>query len=149
VKFALSNFPQGYLPQPSGIESLQLSLADKWILTRLSKLIKSTNSNYENYKFGEMVNGLYDFWYKELADVYLEGIKPIMRGDDENAKIGTRNTLFICLDYGLKMLHPTMPYLTEELYQRLPHLQEQKSESICIAAFPQELASFEQEGVED
>lgn len=63
-----------------------------------------------------MVMGLYDFWLKELADVYIEAIKPVMRGTDEQAKEAARNTLYICLDYGLKLLHPSMPYLTEELY---------------------------------
>ena len=70
----------------------------------------------ENYKLGEMVMGLYDFWLKELADVYIEAIKPVMRSEDEEAKSAARNTLFRCLDYGLRMLHPAMPYVTEELF---------------------------------
>lgn len=60
--------------------------------------------------------GLYDYWLKELADIYIEALKPVMRGDNEEAKIAARNTLFICLDKGLRLLHPTMPYLTEELF---------------------------------
>ena len=60
--------------------------------------------------------GLYDFWLKELADIYIEAIKPVMKGDDEEAKKGARNTIFICLDKGLRLLHPTMPYITEELF---------------------------------
>lgn len=83
-----------------------------------------------------MVMGLYDFWLKELADIYIEAIKPVMKGTDEEAKKAARNALFTCLDYGLKLLHPTMPYLTEELFQRLPHRKDSKPESICIAAFP-------------
>ena len=63
-----------------------------------------------------MVNGLYDFWLKELADIYIEALKPVMRSEDENAKIAAWNSLYICLDYGLKMMHPAMPYVTEELY---------------------------------
>ncbi|MEN9566903.1 MAG: hypothetical protein RLZZ69_2099 [Cyanobacteriota bacterium] len=80
--------------------------------------------------------GLYDFWLKDLADVYIEAIKPAMKGNDEDAKVAARNTLFKCLDYGLRLLHPSMPYLTEELFQRLPHRAEAKPESICIASFP-------------
>lgn len=121
VKFALTNFPQDYVPEEKGIEGLKLSLADKWVLTRLSKLIASTNENFEKYRFGEMIMGLYDFWYKELAAIYIEAIKPVMKGTDEDAKKAARNTLFKCLDFGLRLLHPSMPYLTEELYQRLPH----------------------------
>jgi len=95
-----------------------------------------------------MINGLYDFWLKELADVYIEAIKPVMKGTDEDAKRAARNTLFRCLDSGLRLLHPTMPYLTEELFQRLPEAAS-KTESICIAPFPTKQASFEGENVED
>lgn len=103
----------------------------------------------EAYKFGEMVNGLYDFLLKEFADIYIEAIKPVMRGTDEEAKIAARNTLFRCLDFGLRLLHPTMPYLTEELFQRLPHRPELRPESICIAAYPTSQTSYENEQVEE
>lgn len=116
VKFAMTNFPAGFVPEEKGIEGLKLSLADKWVLTRLSKLIVSTNENFENYKFGDLVMSLFDFWLKELADVYIEALKPIMYGSDEDSKKAARNTLFKCLDFGLRLLHPTMPYLSEELY---------------------------------
>ena len=98
-----------------------------------------------------MVMGLYDFWLKELADVYIEAIKPVMRGTDEEAKRAARNALYICLDYGLKLLHPTMPYLTEELFQRLPHnkTDTELAESICIAPYPTKLISFDSENVEE
>lgn len=103
----------------------------------------------EAYKFGEMVMGLYDFWLYQLADVYIEALKPVMKGTDEEAKIAARNTLFRCLDFGLRMLHPVMPYLTEELFQRLPHDKNHMPTSICIAPFPTVQKSFEQEQVED
>lgn len=63
-----------------------------------------------------MVMGLYDFWLKELADIYIESLKPIMKGNDEEAKKAARNSLYICLDNALRLLHPTMPYITEELF---------------------------------
>lgn len=116
VKFALTNLPEGFVPEKNGPDGLKLSLADKWILTRLAKTVDSTNQLLEGYKFGEMVMGLYDFWLKDLADVYIEAIKPAMKGTDEEAKKAARNTLFRCLDFGLRLLHPTMPYLTEELF---------------------------------
>ena len=94
--------------------------------------------------------GLYDFWLKELADVYIEAIKPIMKGTDEEAKKAARNTLFRCLDSGLRLLHPTMPYLTEELFQRLPHREvSSRPESICIASYPTKQATYSGENVED
>jgi len=62
--------------------SLAFSISDKWILTRLNNLVAQTNAHFEGYKFGEMVMGLYDFWLKDLADIYIEAIKPVMRGDN-------------------------------------------------------------------
>jgi len=96
-----------------------------------------------------MVQGLYDFWLKELADYYIEAIKPVMKGSDEGAKKAALNTLYICLDFGLKMLHPTMPYITEELFQRIPHRKGEAPESIVIAPFPEKLASFAKDKVEE
>ena len=149
VKFALGNFPEGFQPQADGVHSLgeHLSLPDRWILTRLSRLIASTNSDFEGYRFGSMVNNLYDFWKKDLADVYLEAMKPVMKSDNANGKAAALNTLYICLDAALRMLSPTMPYITEELFQRLPHIQGTAPESICVAPFPRELVSFD--GVEE
>ena len=68
VKFALSNFPTDFKPKEDGVTSLEskLSLADKWILTRCSKLIDSTNQNLADYKFGDYSNDLYEFWKKNL-----------------------------------------------------------------------------------
>ena len=151
VRFAIGNFPQGFQPRPDGVESIQehLSVSDKWILTRLSELITTTNKNFEEFKLGEMVMGLYDFWKKELADVYLEATKPVMKGQDAAKKEAALNTLYICLDAGLKLLHPTMPYLTEELYQRLPHAHGSASESICVSSFPTELISFSSQNIDE
>lgn len=144
VKFALKNFPEGFQPNADGVEQLRdhLSLPDRWILSRLGKLIESTNKDFTDYKFGSMVNNLYDFWKKDLADVYLEAIKPVMYGDDEQKKAAARNSLYICLDAALKMLHPTMPYITEELFQRLPHKRDSAPDSICIAEFPNKVEEF-------
>jgi len=63
-----------------------------------------------------MVGGLFDFWKKELADIYLEAIKPVMKSENVANKNAALNTLYTCLDQALKLLHPTMPFITEELY---------------------------------
>ena len=147
TKFALGNFPKDF--QPESINVSKLSFSDKWILTRLSKLIDETTQKMDEYDFGYMVEGLYDFWLKELADYYIESMKPVMNGNDEEAKKAALNTLYIVLDTGIKMLHPVMPYITEELFQRLPHDKSKMSESITIAEWPKGCISFEKEGVED
>ena len=97
-KFALGNFPEGFVPAKNGVEGMKLSLADKWILTKLSATISKTNEQFENYDFGYMMQGLYDFWKYQLADNYLEAVKPVMQGKDEKAKEAALNTLYICLD---------------------------------------------------
>lgn len=127
---------------------MKLSHSDKWILTRLNKCVVQVNKNFEEYRFGDMTDAVYAFWRKELADFYLEAIKPVMNSDDEAAKEAALNTLYVCLDEALKMLHPAMPYLTEELYQRLPHAPGKAAESICISAFPQGGITFENENIE-
>jgi len=147
-KFALSNFPDSFQPEKTGVDGLKLSLSDKWILTKLSQLITLTNERFEKYDFGYMVQGLYDFWLKELADYYIEAIKPVMKSGDDDSKKAALNTLYICLDSGLRMLHPTMPYLTEELFQRLPHRNGEAPESICIAPFPTNCVSFADQDIE-
>ena len=72
-----------------------------------------------------------------------------MKGTDEDAKKAARNSLYLCLDMGLRLLHPSMPYITEELFQRLPHGKENRPESICIAPYPNYLKSYDEEQVED
>jgi valyl-tRNA synthetase len=139
VKFALGNFPADFKPNVNGVNDClpHMSLADRWIYGKLNETVKQTNKHFNDYKFGDMVMGLHEFWKKELADIYLEAIKPIMKSEDQAKKNAALNTLYLCLDTALKLLHPTMPYLTEELYQRLPHADELRFDSICISDFPQ------------
>lgn len=73
-----------------------------------------------------------------------------MRSDNQENKSAALNTLYICLDTALKLLHPTMPYLTEELYQRLPHSEASRFESICISTFPQkQILPFETTNIDE
>ena len=74
----------------------------------------------ESYNFNYATDAIYQFWKNDLCDVFIEIIKPTMDGDDEVAKKKTRDALWVTLDAGLKMLHPFMPFVTEELWQRLP-----------------------------
>lgn len=97
-----------------------LSFRDKWILSKLHRTCKTMNEQLESFDFSSLTTSIYNFWLYYLCDVYLELIKPIVRGDDVDAIIKAQKTLYICLDYGLKLLHPIMPFITEELWQRIP-----------------------------
>lgn len=135
MKFSLTHFNEGFIPEDS-LTTLNLSLADQWIISRFNKVSAIANNCFENYQFGDLTNSLYDFWLKELCDVYIEAMKAPMQGSDENAKKAARNTLYYVVDGALKLIHPIMPYITEELYHKLPHNPKVKSESISIAPYP-------------
>jgi len=111
------------------------SFTDKWILHKLNKAITKSTASLESYNFGEAATAMYDFWLKHLCDVYLEVIKPIMYGADCIEKETTKSILYKCLSDGLKLLHPIIPFITEELYHRLPNTPE-TLKSICITKYP-------------
>ena len=137
----------GKWPDGTALTEAQKEQTVQLVMLYQAKVAK-TNEQFTNYDFGNMSQAIYDFWYKDLADNYLEACKPAMSGDDEEAKKAVRNTLFLCLDSALRLLHPTMPYITEELYQRLPD-RANAPESIVIAEFPESCMSFADEGVEE
>ena len=108
------------------------SLADKWILTRLNETIDQVTINTDKYEFGEAGRHLYNFIWDELCDWYIEMAKLPLYGDDESAKHMTRSVLAYVLDQTMRMLHPFMPFITEEIWQQLPH----EGESITVADWP-------------
>jgi valyl-tRNA synthetase len=119
-----------------GILSMALSERDRWILSRCATAAKKTGKNIEDYQFGAACNVIYDFFLKELCNVYLELVKPVLRGEDGPQKLAARATLFLCIDVGLRLAHPVMPFITEELFQRLPKREGDTTETISLAKFP-------------
>lgn len=108
---------------------------DLWILSRLATAVENCNTAFTIYDFSAATTALYNFWLYDLCDVYLECLKPIFQSGSDNEKASARQTLFTCLDTGLRLISPFMPYISEELYQRLPRT-EGGSLSICIAPYP-------------
>lgn len=149
TKFALSglgpNFKPNAKPELIGNETLE----DHWILSRLSYAEKTANDGFKNYDFPSATTAIYNFWLYELCDVYLEYLKPILQGDNKETINTARNTLYTCLENGLILLSPFMPYVTEELFQRLPRRNEDSPPSICVTPYPAKLpwrdASLEDE----
>ncbi|MCC7191679.1 MAG: valine--tRNA ligase [Phycisphaeraceae bacterium] len=92
----------------------ELSLPDKWILSRLATTVRATNEALANYEFSAYAQGLYDFIWRDLCDWYIEAIKPTA---GENAV--QRRVLALCLDASLRLLHPAMPFITEKLWEKL------------------------------
>ncbi|KGX89021.1 valine--tRNA ligase [Pontibacillus litoralis] len=108
------------------------SLADEWILTRLNETIEEVTRNIDRYEFGEAGRHLYNFIWDELCDWYIEMAKLPLYGEDEEQKHTTRSVLAYVLDQTMRMLHPFMPFITEEIWQALPT----KGESITVAEWP-------------
>ena len=109
-----------------------LALPDKWILTRLNETIQNVTNNTDKYEFGEAGRALYNFIWDDYCDWYIEMAKIPLNAEDEVAKQTTRSVLAHVLDQIMRMLHPYMPFITEEIWQQLPH----KGESITVAAWP-------------
>ncbi|WP_153123033.1 valine--tRNA ligase [Peribacillus tepidiphilus] len=108
------------------------SVADKWILTRLNETIETVTRLADKYEFGEVGRVLYNFIWDDFCDWYIEMAKLPLYGEDEAAKKTTRSILAYVLDNTMRLLHPFMPFITEEIWQNLPH----EGESITIAAWP-------------
>ncbi|MCZ8533053.1 valine--tRNA ligase [Psychrobacillus psychrodurans] len=108
------------------------SVADAWILTRLNETIEQVTRLSERYEFGEVGRALYNFIWDDFCDWYIEMAKLPLNGEDEEAKNMTRSVLAYVLDNTMRLLHPFMPFITEEIWQNLPH----EGESITVAAWP-------------
>ena len=108
------------------------SAADKWILTRLNETIETVTKLADRYEFGEVGRILYNFIWDDFCDWYIEMAKLPLYGEDEAAKKTTRSILAYVLDNTMRLLHPFMPFITEEIWQNLPH----EGESITTAAWP-------------
>ncbi|MDG4655362.1 valine--tRNA ligase [Ectobacillus antri] len=108
------------------------SVADKWILTRLNETIENVTKNLDKYELGEVGRALYNFIWDDFCDWYIEMAKLPLYGEDEAAKHTTRSVLAYVLESTMKLLHPFMPFVTEEIWQHLPH----EGESITVAKWP-------------
>ena len=118
----------------------QLSLPDRWIISRLQQVKKEVADAIENYRFDLASQAIYEFMWNEYCDWYLELSKPVLWGDDiaTELKVGTRRTLIRVLETTLKMIHPFMPFITEEIWQQLKALVDEEGETIMMQSYPTE-----------
>ena len=99
----------------------RLEAEDKWILTRLNRLVGEMTENMERYELGVAAQKVYDFIWGDYCDWYIELTKARLQGEDEDARVRAQQVLLYVLTDTLKLLHPYMPFLTEEIWQALPH----------------------------
>lgn len=136
IRFAQLSIPEGFVPEEKVMEAA-VEPIDQWILSTLAQHVKDANDNIPLYNFGRATESVIHWWRACLADVYLEAIKPRMKSDDAESKNRAAHVLYTCLDIGLKVLHPFMPFVTEELWQRLPRRKGDPL-SIMICKYPDE-----------
>lgn len=137
-RFALMNL-QGFRTEDIDLSG-PLSTADRWILHRFGETARDITRLMENYDFGETGRLLYNFIWDDLCDWYIEFAKLTLYGEDPQAKRSTQSVLAYVLDRTLRLLHPFMPFLTEEIWQHLPH---EAGETITLAAWPDGGSAFE------
>lgn len=117
--------------------SNNLTLADKWIISRANNVVKEATENMEKFELGMALQKVYDFTWSEYCDWYIEMVKPRLYSDDVEAKTTALYTLTYVLEKILKLLHPYMPFITEEIYNHLPTV----DGSIVISSWPEYIES--------
>ena len=131
----------------------KLELEDKWVLSRLNTLVKEVTENMDAYELGVASAKVYDFIWDTYCDWYIELTKGRMQADDQAARLSAENVLCYVLIQMLKLLHPFMPFITEEIYQALPHVAGEDASFIMLSdwpvydekfAFPAEEAAMEE-----
>lgn len=158
TKFALQ-FVSDFQPKVNLLEELvtssKMAPRDKFMISRLMNATKAVNDCLTNYKFGDAQQATYSLWMDDICDVYLELIKPVVYDkseENQSSRWAAQATLWIALETGLRILHPMMPFVTEELWQRLPGrgtLGESEAESIMLAPYPEFDGKYVFESVEE
>ena len=108
------------------------TVADRWILSRLNETIEKVTNLFERFEFGEAGRQLYNFIWDDFCDWYIEMSKETLYGEDETAKMMNKSVLVHVLDQSLRLLHPIMPFVTEEIWGNLPH----QGDSLVVAQYP-------------
>ncbi|KAF1813777.1 valyl-tRNA synthetase-like protein [Eremomyces bilateralis CBS 781.70] len=137
TKYVLGNLDENFTPQAKSGKTGKETLAERWILHKLAIASRDINKALEDREFSRSTQIAYQYWYDNLCDVYIENSKAIILNGTEEEKRSAVDTLYTVLEAGLTMIHPFMPFLSEELWQRLPRRPEDNTPSIVRAAYPQ------------
>lgn len=136
TKFIINNNEESRVKQP--LNKRDLDLPSRWILSRLSFTAEEVNRNLENYRFNDAANSIYQFVWHEFCDWYIELTKPVLYHGTSEEKATVINCLFFVLEKVIQLLHPFMPFITEELWNTVFR----QSESIMASPYPEELPGY-------
>jgi valyl-tRNA synthetase len=144
TKFVLMRLGEDYVPPANAALSGKESLVEKWILHKLTKTSEKVNAAIEQRDFYESTQAIYNFWLYDLCDVYIENSKFLILEGTEEQKKSARDTLYTCIDGALRLIHPFMPFITEEMWQRLPkRASESNVRTIVKAAYPVYVSEYD------
>ena len=143
ARFVLMNIDEDMKYEDLSFDHLNLS--DQWILNRLNEVIVSVDENMDKFEFVNVGSELYNFIWDDFCSWYIELSKVHLNSENANEKQATQNTLVYVLNAIVRLLHPFMPFVTEEIYQTIPHLEE----SICISSWPQVNHEFDNQTIND
>lgn len=130
-RFVIMNL--GDTPSPTHLPDLEhLDLPDRWILSRLNDTIAEVTHHFDEFEFGEADRSLYNFIWNDFCDWYIEMSKEVLYGNDQDAIIRKRYNLAYVLDQILRLMQPIMPFVTEAIWQEMPH----EGESLVVASYP-------------
>ncbi|MBQ1892920.1 MAG: valine--tRNA ligase [Clostridia bacterium] len=135
-RFVMMNLGEGEI---GDIDVTKLDIADKWILSRLNNIVREATQNIDSFDLNLAVEKIYSFIWTELCDWYIEMAKPRLYGEDEEAKKNVRAILVRVLGDSMKLLHPFMPFITEDIYTRLPG----SGETIMLESWPKYEEGFD------
>lgn len=135
TKFALLRLGDDYKPPASEALSGNESLVEKWILHELTETAKNVNEAFEKRDFLNSTSAIYEFWYL-VCDVYIENSKYLIQEGTEVQQKSAKDTLYILIDNALKMIHPFMPFISEEMWQHLPRYASETSPTIVKSSYP-------------
>ncbi|MDI3281629.1 MAG: valine--tRNA ligase, partial [Bacillota bacterium] len=146
VLLHLRDFQAEGEPAPGELRALPLTLADRWILSRYAAAVAEVTRQLEKYDLGEGARVIYDFLWSEVCDWYIEAVKPRLYGKEApETRAAAQTVLWYVLEHTLRLLHPFMPFLTEEIWQYLPH----QGRTIMKAPWPQAPAELEDREAEE
>ena len=140
TRFILMNLGDGFVPRE--VRAEELERFDRWILHRMELAIAEVNRALEEYRFNEAAQAIYDFWWHEFCDWYLELTKPRVYAADEGARASgdaAKQVLYYVLKISMKLMHPFMPFITEEIWDRIKAAGEGR---LIVAPWPEPRAEF-------
>jgi valyl-tRNA synthetase len=141
-KFVLGKLPEDFVPA-SKLDTSALSVPERWILHRMNSAVKGINEALEARQFSTATKLGYQFFYDELCDVFIENSKGILSDGTPEQQQSVQQTLYRTLDVALRLLHPFLPYITEELWQRLPRSKDETVASVMLAPYPETDSTLE------